>query len=89
MVAMELGRDDGSAGRTLRWVVTTLWAEGLGEPVGDALHGAVRRSVPGAREALRDFDERGPRSAIFRAVVRRLAEDLDEEVQRAQRASLN
>jgi predicted HAD superfamily phosphohydrolase len=90
MVAMELGRDGGrSAGRTLRWVVTTLWAEGLGQPVGDALHGAVRRSVPGAREALRDFDDRGPRSEIFRAVVLRLAEDLEQEVERSYRAALN
>jgi len=90
MVAMELGgADERSAGRTLRWVVTTLWAEGLGEPVGDALHGAVRRGLPDADEALLDFDARGPRSDIFRAVVLRLARELEQEVERLARAALN
>jgi|GEM_PF-3761359 len=81
--------DERSAGRTLRWVVATLWAEGLGEPVEDALRSAVRRSVPDAREALRDFEARGPRSDVFRAVVRRLAEELEQEVKRSYLASLN
>jgi hypothetical protein len=90
MVAMELERgDERSAGRAIRWVVATLWAEGLGEPVEDALHRAVRKSVPDAREALRDFEDRGPRSDVFRAVVRRLAEELEQEVQRSYLASLN
>ena len=90
MVAMELGRGhDRAAGRTLRWVAVTLWAEGLGEPVEDALRRAERRGLPDAQAALRDFEERGPRSEIFRAVVRRLAEELEEEVQRTYLASLN
>ena len=64
-------------------------AEGLGGPVEDALRGASRRGVPHARAALRDFEARGPRSDIFRAIVRRLAEDLKEEVDRTYRVSLN
>lgn len=90
MVAMELARgDERAAGRTLRWVVATLWAEGLDRPVADALHGAVRKGVPDAREALRDFEARGPRSDVFRAVVYRLAQELDQGVKRSYLASLN
>jgi hypothetical protein len=90
MVAMELEfGDDRSVAGTIRMVVPNLWAEGLGGPVEDALHSATRKGVPDAREALRDFEARGPRSDIFRAIVRRLAEDLKEEVDRTYRASLN
>jgi hypothetical protein len=90
MVAMELEHgDERSAWRTVRWVAVTLWAEGLGEPVEVALRQAVRRDVRDAREALRDFEARGPRSEIFRAVVHRLALQLEEEVRRSYLASLN
>ena len=90
MVAMELERGDERAARSVtHWVVATLWAEGLGGPVEDALHSAVRKSVPDARAALCDFEDRGPRSEIFRAVVRRLADELKEETHKAYLASLN
>jgi hypothetical protein len=86
----ELGRgDERSAGRALHGVVATLSAEGLRGPVADALHGAVRKGVPDAREALRDFEERGPRSDVFRAVAYRLAQELEQEVTRSYLASLN
>ena len=85
---LEFGNDP-SVARTIRMVVPNLWAEGLGGPVEDALHSAARRGVPDAPEALRDFEARGPRSDIFKAIVRRLAEDLKEEVDRTYRASLN
>ena len=81
--------DDRAVAGTIRMIVPNLWAEGLGGPVEDALHSALRRGVPAAREALRDFEARGPRSDIFKAIVRRLAEDLKEEVDRSFRASLN
>src|SRR5690242_3487560 len=88
MVAMELDHGDERAVRsTRRWVVATLWAEGLGEPVEDALHAAVRKHVPDARAALEDFEDRGPRSDVFKAVVRRLANDLKEETHKAYIAS--
>jgi hypothetical protein len=70
-------------------IAPTLWAEGLDASVAVALERAVRLGAPNARAALRDLEERKFRSTIFRAVVRRLAEDLDEEVQRWYRASLN
>jgi hypothetical protein len=90
MVAMELEHGDPrSARQTLRWVAVTLWAEGLGDPVEGALRRAAREDVREARAALRDFEERGPRSEIFRAVVLRLAEELEEEVRRTYLASLN
>ena len=43
-----------------------------------ALGRARERGVAPAGEALRDVDERGPRSTIVRAIVRRLAVDLME-----------
>ena len=90
MVAMKLEfGDDPSVARTIRRVVPNLWAEGLGGPGEDAVHSTKRRGGPGAPEALRDFEARGPRSDIFKAIVRRLAEDLKEEVDRTYRASLN
>jgi hypothetical protein len=45
--------------------------------------------VADAIDALLDFDERGFRSGIFRAVVRRLAAELKESAHRAYLASLN
>jgi hypothetical protein len=90
MVAMEIDHgDERGVASTIRMVVPNLWAEGLRGPVEDALHGAKRRGLPFADEALRDFQARGPRSDIFKAVVRRLATQLSEEVRRAHLASFN
>lgn len=90
LVATELERDDGraAAGR-ITVVAPTLWAEGLDRPVRDALERKVRSGVTDATDALRDLDERGFRSGIFRAIVRRLAAELKESAQRAYLASLN
>jgi CTP:molybdopterin cytidylyltransferase MocA len=66
------------------WFVVTLWAEGLGESVAAAL-----RTVPEADDARRDFEARGARSDIFRAVVRRLARELDEHAKKATAATWN
>ena len=73
--------------RGVAWFVTTLWAEGLGESVAVAV--ARARELPDAAEAERDLQARGPRSAIFRAVVERLARELDAETRRALAASMN
>jgi hypothetical protein len=90
MIAMELEHGNSeSIARASRWVVTTLWLEGLGGPVEDALYRARRLGVAGVEEAFADFEARGPRSEIFRAVVRHLAEELKREVDRSYRASLN
>jgi hypothetical protein len=90
LVATELEREDGraAAGR-ITMIAPTLWAEGLDRPVRDALEQKVRSGVADATDALLDFDERGFRSGIFRAVVRRLAAELKENAQRAYLASLN
>ena len=66
------------------WFVVTLWAEGLGKSVRAAL-----RAHPEAAEAQQDFDARGCRSDIFRAVVRRLARELHEHSERASAAVWN
>lgn len=69
--------------------VTNLWAEGLGESVAFALARAVESGLPGAGPAHDDLLARGRRSDIFRAVVRRLALELDRETARAFAAWLN
>jgi hypothetical protein len=90
LVATTLERDDprAAAGR-ITVVAPTLWAEGLDKPVREALERKAQAGVVDSLEALRDFDNRGFRSSIFRAVVRHLAEELAEDMQRAYLASLN
>jgi hypothetical protein len=90
LVATELEHEDGrpAAGR-ITMIAPTLWAEGLDRPVRDALKRKVRAGIADATDALLDLDERGFRSGIFRAVVRRLAVELKESAQRAYLASLN
>jgi hypothetical protein len=86
-VAHELECGDGH--RVEQWVVGTLWVEGLGVSVSAAVERAVRLGLPGADAARADLAARGCRSGIFRAVVRRLARDLQQETRRAFAASLN
>ena len=86
-VAWELGHDDGHA--VEHWVVPTLWVEGLGVTVTAAVERAVQIGLPDAAAARDDLHARGCRSGIFRAVVRRLAHELEQETQRAIAASLN
>jgi hypothetical protein len=71
------------------WIVPTLWAEGLGITVSAAVERAVELDVFDAAVARDDLRASGCRSAIFRAVVRRLARELEQETQRAVAASLN
>jgi hypothetical protein len=89
-VTSELESGDGRkiAGAVTR-ISPSLWYEGLDESVRMALEHAVRNGVPDAADALRDFEARAFRSTIFRAVVRRLAEQLDENARREFAASLN
>lgn len=53
-----------------------LWADGLALPAQAALERARRAGVPHAEEALAEVLDRGPRSAIAKAIVRRLGADL-------------
>lgn len=66
------------------WFVVTLWDEGLGETVASAL-----RTVPGAEDLKRDFEARGCRSHVFRAVMRKLAHEIEEDARRALAAIWN
>ncbi len=88
MVADELERADGDRS-TERWVVSTLWAEGLGAPVRTAVERAVADRVAGASAALADLEARGCRSDVFRRVVRRPARELLEVMGRAEAAAYN
>ena len=72
-----------------RWVAPTLWVEGLDVTVTAAVARAAELELADAVEARDDLQARGCRSGIFRAVVRRLARELEQETQRAIAASLN
>jgi hypothetical protein len=66
------------------WFVVTLWEEGLGETVAAAL-----RSLNGAEELKCDFERRGCRSDVFRAVLRKLAREIEEDARKATAALWN
>lgn len=60
---------------------TATWTWDEVEPgLYDAVVNARMREVPGAEDALRDLDERGPRGAVARVVVERLARDIADEI---------
>jgi hypothetical protein len=90
LVAIAIDRGDGRAvaGR-ITMVAPDLWADGLGDTVREALERKARSGLADAADALGDIAARGSRSAIFRAVVRRLAAELAADTRRAFIASLN
>lgn len=57
-----------------------LWEEGLALYARLALERARVAGVPRADEAIVDIEQRGARSPVVRAIVRRLAEDLLAEM---------
>src|SRR5258708_7151869 len=57
-----------------------LWEEGLALPARRALERARVRGVPFAAEAIADIERRGARSPVVKAIVRRLGEDLLQEM---------
>jgi hypothetical protein len=73
--AIEKG-DDREIRRETNRMTPDLWADGLALPAQVALEQARRAGVANAEEALADVLERGPRSTIAKAIVRRLAVDL-------------
>jgi hypothetical protein len=81
--------DERKIGRAVTEIACGLWDDGLEATVAVALERAVRLEVPDADVALRDFEARTFRSTIFRAVVRRLAEQLDEDMRRNYVAWMN
>ncbi len=89
-VACALDSDDErEPRRTLRFFVPLLWDEGLDAPVREALEGAREAGVAGAGAAIADLEARGPRSFVFGAVVRRLAERQSAAMRRSYITSQN
>ena len=71
--------DDGDAAeiaREVREMTPILWDEGLAEPALAAVRRARDLGVPDAAEALADLERKGGRSAVARALVRKLGADL-------------
>jgi hypothetical protein len=74
--------DDREVRSWTRRMAPDLWAEGLAEPVRTELRRACERGVENAHAALRLVDERGPRSSVVHAIVRRLAAELSARAER-------
>lgn len=76
-VCMDLDSGDNrKIAGTITRVAPDLWAEGLALPVRMALARARECGVVNADHAIADVEDRGFRSAVVRAIVRRLAEQL-------------
>lgn len=86
--ALEEGTPDEIAGALGR-MTPELWADGLGEQVLAAVGRLCAAGVPHAREALAELEARGGRSVVARAIVRRLAVELNARMQRAEEAAMN
>lgn len=72
--------DERDIRRTVAQIAPDLWHDGLALPLRAALERARRRGVATAAAAIEEVERRGPRSAVVRAVVRRLAADLLAEM---------
>ena len=70
------GGDPGDIARELRRMTPDLWHDGLSEVAIAAVGRARDRGVADADAALADLEERGGRSPVARAIVRKLAEEL-------------
>lgn len=73
--------DEADVRREVKRMTPELWAEGLEQPLRLALARAAERGVPFAREGLADLDACRGRSAVAKAVVRRLGQQLDDHAQ--------
>lgn len=83
------GEDERRVAGQVTSIAPVLWGEGLDVTVRAALEAAVGRGVDAAAEGLAELRQRGFRSAVFGAVVRRLAVELRHEARRSYQASLN
>jgi len=85
-VATELRRGDERKLRgALRFFTPLLWEEGLERPLVDALRRAARLGVAHAAEAFAEVEAHGAASRVVRAVVRDLAAQQLEELERFSR----
>lgn len=78
--------DERDIRRETRLLAAPLWEEGLALPVRVALERALRAGVPLAAEAIADIEQRGHRSPVVRAIVRRLGAELLAEMNLPRRA---
>lgn len=77
--------DSGDEREIRRWtrqMTPDIWAEGLALPATLAVERARRHGVVGAADAVSDLELHGGRSAVARAIVRRLAEELAAQARR-------
>jgi hypothetical protein len=74
--------DERTARREARKLAPDLWAEGLELTALLALETARRDGVPNVGEAIEEVQRDGPRSAVVRAIVWRLAELMVEDLHR-------
>lgn len=81
--------DEREVRRAIRFFAPLLWDEGLDAPVRVALDQAAVKGIPGAEAAITDVEARGPRSRVVEAIVRRLAAQMLEELERGYASSLN
>lgn len=68
--------DEREIRRQLRALTPDLWADGLDVSALQAVRAACAGGVRDGPAALAELQELGPRSAVARAIVRRLAEEL-------------
>jgi hypothetical protein len=80
------GGDEADIRRQTNAFAGPLWHEGLALPARVALERARRTGVPLAEEAIADVEQRGARSPVVRAIVRRLGEDLLADMRLPRRA---
>jgi len=73
----------------LRLMTPDLWDDGLDEQALSAVRRLCETGTPHAREALAELEQRGPRSVVARAIVRRLAGELSVRTRRAMEAAMN
>jgi hypothetical protein len=78
-LALDWG-DPSDIARELRRMTPDLWDDGLSEVAIQAVRRARDRAVTDADAALADLEERGGRSVVARAIVRKLAEELSRRV---------
>jgi hypothetical protein len=80
-VSFAIDKGDESAVRRATFAFAApLWEEGLALPARLALEKARVAGVPDAEDAIADIEQRGYRSPVVRAIVRRLGEDLLAEM---------
>jgi hypothetical protein len=80
-MALDSG-DEREVRRAVNYFAPALWEEGLALPVRAALERASKAGDKEAETAIAELAERGARSSLVKAIVRRLGQDLSERMRR-------